>query len=396
VKISYLCANTYIDPKVTGPASFPTPPVLHDREVGARGVEAALGHARLADELGFDWVSVSEHHFAPGIQTPNAIVFAGALTQVVKRSRIAILGPIVSINNPVRIAEEIALVDMLSGGRVVVFLLRGTPDEFRTYYFDPRESRERAQEAIKLIEHALTEPRPFGWEGRYFRFPTVSVWPRPAQDPHPPIFSSGNSPESCVFAARNHHGLAMSFIPPHLVARAVALYKSEAAKCGWEPAPDQIIYRSHCVVGETDEEVAEQAERTRRTMPGSRAREAQFTVPRGLGPLSWRDVPSDGGEATIGANGAAPDRSASAGEGAGLGSLQFFGGPDTLVEQIRRFHETTGVGVLDLLLAGSGGPDGMTRRIRIFANEVLPRVREIGATPATAQSAEKGAVGVAG
>jgi hypothetical protein len=52
VKISYLCANTYIDPKVTGPASFPTPPVLHDREVGARGVEAALGHARLADELG--------------------------------------------------------------------------------------------------------------------------------------------------------------------------------------------------------------------------------------------------------------------------------------------------------------------------------------------------------
>jgi alkanesulfonate monooxygenase SsuD/methylene tetrahydromethanopterin reductase-like flavin-dependent oxidoreductase (luciferase family) len=393
VKISYLCANTYVDQAVMGRATYPFPPGLYDRDVGARSVEAALANARLADELGYDWVSVSEHHFAPGIQTPNAIVFAGALTQVVRRATIAVLGPIVSINNPVRLAEEIALLDMLSGGRVVVFLLRGTPDEFKTYYIDPRETRERAQEAIKLIERALSEPRPFGWEGRYFRFPTIAVWPQPTQRPYPPIFSSGNSPESCVFAARNHHGLAISFIPPHLVAKSVALYKSECAKNGWEPAPDQIIYRAHAVIGETDEEVEAQARELSSRNPARMPRAR--TAPRGLGPLSWLDYQQEDGDGGNGARGAVEDRSASAGEGAGLGSLQFCGGPDTLVEQIRRFHELTGVGVLDLLFARGGGPESMAKCIRLFGEKVLPRVRDIGVRPAAAPAAESEVAGVA-
>jgi alkanesulfonate monooxygenase SsuD/methylene tetrahydromethanopterin reductase-like flavin-dependent oxidoreductase (luciferase family) len=272
-----------------------------------------------------------------------------------------------------------------------VFLLRGTPDEFKTYYIDPRETRERAQEAITLIERALSEPRPFGWEGRYFRFPTIAVWPRPTQQPHPPIFSSGNSPESCVFAARHRHGLAISFIPPHLVARSVALYKSECAKHGWEPAPNQIVYRAHVVVGETEADIEEQARELSRRNP-ARMPDVR-RAPQGLGPLSWLEHDRAAGNGTDGAPGAAPDRSASAGEGAGLGSLQFCGDPDTLVEQIRRFHEQTGVGVLDLLFARSGGADRMAQRIRLFAAEVLPHVRDIGARPAPA--AEKEVAGVA-
>src|SRR5579871_3992273 len=101
VKISYMCANTYVYASVLGRGAFPYPPELYDPEVGARSVEAALGNARLADDLGFDWISVSEHHYAPGIVTPNASVLAGALSQVVRRAKIAVLGPIVSINNPV-------------------------------------------------------------------------------------------------------------------------------------------------------------------------------------------------------------------------------------------------------------------------------------------------------
>jgi alkanesulfonate monooxygenase SsuD/methylene tetrahydromethanopterin reductase-like flavin-dependent oxidoreductase (luciferase family) len=379
MKISYLCTNSYADPAVLAQGRFPFPPGLYDPEVGATSLEGALTNARLADELGFDWVSVSEHHFAPGIMSPNASVWAGALTQVVRRAKIALLGPIVSINNPVRLAEEIAQLDMMSGGRIVVFMLRGTPNEFNTYYVNPNETRERAQEAIKLIERALTEPQPFGWEGRYFRYPTVSVWPRPTQSPHPPSYSSGNSPESCVFAAQNHHGLAMSFLPPHLVAQSVQLYKTECAKAGWEPSPDQILYRSIIAIGESEDDVAAQRQiRAARNRP----RPEYNSAPRGLGPLSWLEAAGGSVDDAVNGTGPRDDQSDRAGPGFGLGTMQFAGTPDMLVEQIEAFHETTGVGVLDFGFIGR--PDVTTARLRLFGERVLPRVREIGTKAATA------------
>jgi alkanesulfonate monooxygenase SsuD/methylene tetrahydromethanopterin reductase-like flavin-dependent oxidoreductase (luciferase family) len=377
MKFSYLCTNSYADPSVMGKGRFPFPPGLYDPDVGAKSLDGALTNARLADELGFDWVSVSEHHYAPGIMSPNASVWAGALTQVVRRAKIALLGPIVSINNPVRLAEEIAQLDMISGGRIVVFMLRGTPNEFNTYYVNPSETRERAQEAIKLIERALTEPQPFGWEGRYFRYPTVSVWPRPTQSPHPPIYSSGNSPESCVFAAQNHHGLAMSFLPPHLVAEAVALYRSECARAGWEPAPDQILYRSIIAIGEDEEDVKSQQQmRAARNRP----RPEYNSAPQGLGPLSWIENAGGSVDDAVNGRGASDDQSDRAGPGFGLGTMQFAGTPDMLVEQIEAFHETTGVGVLDFGFIGR--PDVTANRLRLFGEAVLPRVHPIGAAAA--------------
>src|SRR5205085_4109630 len=133
MKISVMIANSYID-RAAVQGRYPIPGARYDKDVGAKSLEAALGNARLADELGFDWISVSEHHFGPGIMTPNPHVFAGALTQVVKRATIALLGPIVSINNPVRLAVEIALLDQISGGPIVPVLLRGTPNELNTYH----------------------------------------------------------------------------------------------------------------------------------------------------------------------------------------------------------------------------------------------------------------------
>jgi alkanesulfonate monooxygenase SsuD/methylene tetrahydromethanopterin reductase-like flavin-dependent oxidoreductase (luciferase family) len=365
VKVSYLCSNSYIDTRTVAKGAFPYPPELYDPETGMRSTQAALEHARLADELGFDWVSVSEHHFAPGLLTPNPLVFAGALTQVVRKAKIAVLGPIVSINNPVRVAEEIALLDLLSGGRVVVFLLRGTPNEFTTYHVNPNETRERTEEAVALIERALTEPRPFGWEGRYFRFPTVAVWPGSTQRPHPPIFSSGNSLESATFAARKRHGLAISFRPPSGVAEAVAHYKAEAARHGWQPSPEQIIYRGFIAVGETDAE----AEELRTRFSASRGGAARPAAGNGAA------RPANGVFAD--ASGGQTDGAGRGGEGFGLGSLQFWGSPASLVEQIRAFHEKTGVGVLDLIF--TGGPQSVDKALAMFGREVLPRIREIGA-----------------
>jgi alkanesulfonate monooxygenase SsuD/methylene tetrahydromethanopterin reductase-like flavin-dependent oxidoreductase (luciferase family) len=165
----------------------------------------------------------------------------------------------------------------------------------------------------------------------------------------------------------------MSFIPPRLVKQAVELYKDECARAGWEPTPDQIVYRSILAIGENEDEVrAQQQVRANRTRP----RAEYNTAPRGFGPLSW--IEAEGGSVDATVNGtAAQDESASAGPGFGLGSQQFAGTPDMLVEQINAFHDMTGVGVLDFGFTGS--PDAVARRLRLFGTEVLSQVREAGA-----------------
>ena len=128
------------------------------------------------------------------------------------------------------------MLDTLTGGRVVAGMLRGTSNEYVTYATNPAESRERFEEALELIVRAWTEPQPFGWQGRYYEYRTISIWPRPVQQPHPPIYMSGSSPESGEFAARNrlqpglrvHHRAAGA-------ARRSRYYREQARRVGWEP-----------------------------------------------------------------------------------------------------------------------------------------------------------------
>ena len=89
------------------------------------------------------------------------------------------LGPIVPVSNPIRVAEEMAMLDTLAPGRIVVGLLRGTTNEYLSYDLNPKESRERTDEGMELILKAWNEPQPFGWQGKYFQYRTVSIWPRP-------------------------------------------------------------------------------------------------------------------------------------------------------------------------------------------------------------------------
>ena len=199
MKASFLATTTYAGP-APGVHVWPAPPALCDREVASTTMHRTIEAARRADELGFDWVSLSEHHYAPMMLTPNPLVMAGALSQVVKRAKIAILGPLLPLSNPVRVAEELAMLDSMTDGRVVVLFLRGTPNEHHTYGDVAEQSRAMTQEGIDLILKAWTSDQPFAWEGEHFKFPTVSIWPRTRQEPHPQVFGSGNSEESVIFA----------------------------------------------------------------------------------------------------------------------------------------------------------------------------------------------------
>src|SRR6185503_12071176 len=97
-------------------AGWPTPATVYSDEAAQATFDAAIAQCRLADAVGFDWVTVAEHHFSPFCITPNPMVLAGALTQAVKRAKIALLGADIPILNPIRVAEEFAMLDAMSGG----------------------------------------------------------------------------------------------------------------------------------------------------------------------------------------------------------------------------------------------------------------------------------------
>lgn len=166
--VSSLCMVGYDGP-APGLEIWPAESRYCQRDVALASFNHSLKMATKADALGFDWVSVSEHHYAPYIMTPNPSVMAGALAQVTKRAKIALLGPLVPLSNPVRLAEELAMVDMLSGGRLIVLFLRGTPNEHRTYDNDPDATRAMTQEGIDLIVKAWTSDEPFAWEKEQYQ-----------------------------------------------------------------------------------------------------------------------------------------------------------------------------------------------------------------------------------
>src|SRR5262245_11820688 len=200
MKAALFSPARYDGPSPEG-AGWPVPATIYSDEAAEKSMQATLSHFRLADEVGFDWVTVAEHHFAPFSLTPNPMIVAGALTQIIRNAKIALLGANIPILDPVRVAEEFAMLDTMTGGRVVAGLLRGTPNEYVTYNVNPSESRERFSEALDLIRMVWTETEPFGWQGRYYEYRTISIWPRVVQKPYPKIYMSGSSPESGELAA---------------------------------------------------------------------------------------------------------------------------------------------------------------------------------------------------
>ena len=346
---------------------WPTPSGGYLAEEADRSMSTALDQFKLADALGYDWVGLTEHHFGPFSLTPNPTVFAGAMTQVVRRAKIALLGSLIPMLNPVRVAEEVAMLDTMSQGRIVAGMLRGTPNENITYNMNPSESRARFEEAFHLIRHAWTENQPFGWQGRYFSFRSIAVWPRPVQQPHPPIFMSGSSPESAVFAARQRVNVAMAVTTLPLATAAAKLYREEASRTGWQPQPSNVLYRLGFHVADSDEQAAADFE-------ASHARRQ-----RGSPVLANQAL-----EAAIAGTGyygadhanqrARNRRTPTLADRIELGQIMI-GGPATVVAQAKRIRDQLGAGIFDLIPAFELG-DRTLHSLELYARKVMPELRE--------------------
>jgi alkanesulfonate monooxygenase SsuD/methylene tetrahydromethanopterin reductase-like flavin-dependent oxidoreductase (luciferase family) len=277
------------------------------------------------------------------------------------------LGHLLPLNNPIRIAEELGLLDNLTNGRLIMGFLRGTPNEDQVYGVNPAEGRGRLLESMDLIRKALTEPQPFSWEGRYYQFRTVAVWPRPVQQPLPPVIVATRSDDTVQYAAENQLGLGVSFIPLDQMARITEKYYRWCEAAGWQPRPDQVVYRGNIYLAETDRKAAAWFESLQRRGP-------QHGIV--LGPTVSRAIQAArAGEAFDLRNvvaGSAQGDVAGAARG-----LNFLGGPDTIVKQMKAFHDQCGVGVMDLFFQQpSVDHKEVMQEIELFGKEVLPRIKE--------------------
>ena len=341
MKLSYLCMTGYDGP-APGIEIWPASPEFCEPAVAQKSYERYLEMAETAEKLGFDWVSVSEHHYAPYQMTPNPMIMASAIIQRTSKVRVALLGPLVPLNNPVRLAEEVAMLDALSGGRMEVLFLRGTPNEHKTYDTEPDLTKPMTQEGIDLILKAWKTTEPFSWDGDQYKFSTVSIWPQTTQKPHPPVFGSGNSDTSVVFAAKRRIGIAFSFAPPEVVAKWIDLYRRECAKEGWEPTPEHVLYRGITYCAESDEKAYSDME----AFFGKQAEESAQLQSATLGGPPVLDL---------------------------IAKPYFVGGPETMIEKFKVLRDI-GVGICDLPFV-IGTPEQQRASLELFGEKVLPTLQ---------------------
>lgn len=185
-----------------------------DPEIAARSYAEHLAAWEELDRLGFDGVGLNEHHTTPHglMDSPNLI--AAAAAQRTKKLKFITLGNLLPIRHPLQVAEDIAMADCLSHGRMLPGFARGNTREYWAYNVPPAESRGRFEEAFEIILKAWTE-EVFSYEGKYWSFKDISIWPRPFQQPHPPLWVPfSGSQETIEWAAKHNLSAVVAGAPP--------------------------------------------------------------------------------------------------------------------------------------------------------------------------------------
>ena len=323
-----------------------------------------------ADEVGFDGIMTNEHHSAWWCMKPSANIDATAIAMVTKNCKIAILGNVIPITeNPVRIAEEIAMVDVISGGRVISGFVRGTPVESLQANINPAENMERFEEAHDLIIKTWTSDGPFRWEGKYFHNRIVNPWMKPIQKPHPPIWYPGTSSvESVVWAAERGYAYMSLGSLLDVAVQTNELYHKTAHAAGFDTGPEHYGYLIRAFVADTDERAYEvgknfmwnekyrfKAIEEHGDPPGYRSRDAAKIASRRVQP---------------GFGGWTYDQLIE------MDNL-IVGSPETVIATLRRIRKELKAGYL--LIYGHEGPmphKDVMRSIELWGTKVIPALRE--------------------
>jgi alkanesulfonate monooxygenase SsuD/methylene tetrahydromethanopterin reductase-like flavin-dependent oxidoreductase (luciferase family) len=319
-----------------------------------------------AEALGLDAVFLSEHHFTAYNLMPSPNVMLAALAARTTRLRVGVMVNVVPFHQPVRLAEEAAMLDVLSGGRVELGIGRGIDfQELQKLGMAYDELRPRFDDGVELMVKAWTQER-FSHDGPYYRIGEASLYPRPIQRPHPPVWVAAESPATIEWTAAHGFGMGTIFLPTTQVKEKFDHYLDAGGRSGQEVTPAHFMLFRNIYVAPTDAEAIEHAEPALThmlilfkdaavppdlsLMPDSYAfhRESfrAFEEP----PESFQDIIDAG--------------------------LILCGSPETVRDQLRGQLEAVGMEQLALLFAfGNLSHENVLRSMRLFADQVLPSIR---------------------
>ena len=203
------------------------------------------------DRLGYDGVGFNEHHCSPYglMNSPN--LMASAAAQRTKRLKLLIYGNLLPLHEPLRLAEELAMLDCLSNGRLISGFARGIPREYQVHNVPLSQSRERFEEAYEIVTRAWTEDV-FSYEGKFWSYRDVAIWPRPVQQPHPPIMIPiVGSQESIEFAGRHNIAITPGLAGGGLRDDIVRFYAKSLAAAGHRITPDHLSLALNAYVADS-------------------------------------------------------------------------------------------------------------------------------------------------
>ncbi len=319
-----------------------------DRSVPLNSVyETALERFSIMDKTGYDAVWLAEHHFSTFSVCPSVHMMGTMAAARTKHLRIGTAVSLAPFYNPLRLAEEVALLDVLSGGRVNWGAGRGFErSEFAAFNIPGEESAARFHETVEIVLKAWTNQK-VTHQGRFFQYDGVEVLPKPMQLPHPPVWMAASSMPAIDWAASQGHTILMD---PHssrteLIAKR-RHYATQLASAGYSEAGRTIPMARLIAVEDSDEKAREVAKRV-----------AEWTLAAYVGPKHAGNVrqgsPRDfGGKNPV-------DFS--------LDDVMIHGTPDRVIDQIQSFGEQ--IGMTYLMAAPMSG-----RSFRLLTDKVLPRI----------------------
>jgi alkanesulfonate monooxygenase SsuD/methylene tetrahydromethanopterin reductase-like flavin-dependent oxidoreductase (luciferase family) len=239
-------------------------PELGDQNFEPDAREVAALFARYLDlwvrdeELGFEGIFFSEHHFGRSYSpSPNLLI--AALASRTKKLRLGVMGLVLPYYHPARVVEEIGMLDHLTGGRLEIGTAIGVPQELRRFNMTMTEARERNDEIVTIIDEALAK-RLVSHRGKHFSFSDLRLLPRPLQQPSPPRWTTVVSEDSARKAARRRIKISTGFNSTQTIKRVFDAYREEAVAVGFEATPEYFALRRRVTVGQTRDQACQFAQ----------------------------------------------------------------------------------------------------------------------------------------
>jgi len=333
---------------------LPSPDKGESKEIYARAIE----QAQAADDLGFDGLWIAEHHFSSYGYCPNPLTMAVALAGKTRRIRVGTGVLVLPLRHPVQIAEEIAMADQLTNGRLDVGIGRGyQPHEFTRLGLEIGDSRIMYEEAVDIILAAL-EGREFSYQGQRYQIPETTLFPETVQKPRPPIFVASQSEASVEAAVQRGFnvltGGANSSIENLTEVRNVfdAQVKKHQPNGGSRFGISRLMY-----VADSDEEAR------------AEERAARWVLRAATGLARGMEGIKDGRPV------AAPLENETDSEDL-FDRFIVFGSPDTCLRQLKQYKEKTRMDHLICTLWLADLPQKkVLRSMELFAKHVMPGLR---------------------